>query len=134
MFPVKQKLYNEFSELEKKKANCRSITHYFVEIGVLVKPDKCNCGNYPVEAHHTDYDNPKLVEWLCRDCHRRLHKKQRSTACSCGCGKEIEPERIASGQHYTKDCHNAYMRRYRAHQKLRIESMKAELKQLRNER
>lgn len=30
-----------------------------------------------LEAHHTHYDNPLCVVWLCSSCHRRLHKEQR---------------------------------------------------------
>jgi len=31
------------------------------------------CGNPKVDAHHSDYDNPLDVRWLCRQHHVRLH-------------------------------------------------------------
>ena len=49
--------------------------------GVLRKPDECStCGEeYPpleIHAHHEDYDRPLDVIWLCRPCHKALHRKK----------------------------------------------------------
>jgi ribosomal protein S27AE len=48
--------------------------------GELVRPATCSrCGKGGViEAHHNDYREPLKVEWLCRACHRRLHKEARA--------------------------------------------------------
>ncbi len=45
--------------------------------GRLIKPQKCKCGNNPVNAHHKDYFKPLKVIWLCSDCHMKLHLKER---------------------------------------------------------
>lgn len=49
----------------------------------ILSPAACtHCGKENAEAHHTDYDQPLLVMWLCRRCHCRrchcrLHAKER---------------------------------------------------------
>ena len=61
----------------KKKA--RDILWQHVRSGRLERPLACErCGEIPprdfrgcsqVEAHHPDYSEPLLVEWLCPGCH-----------------------------------------------------------------
>ena len=50
--------------------------------GDLIRPDKCESCWSPdnIEAHHADYDQPLMVEWLCRSCHVRLHKSTKKDA------------------------------------------------------
>ena len=45
--------------------------------GVLIRPDVCeDCGNIiETEAHHKDYSKPLEVRWLCRACHKIVHRK-----------------------------------------------------------
>lgn len=55
-----------------------------LKTGSLVAPDTCeNCGQKPVpfrdgrraiQAHHSDYDKPLQVRWLCQPCHHQEHK------------------------------------------------------------
>lgn len=50
--------------------------------GDLVRPDTCSRCGQPhaiIEAHHHDYSLPLDVEWLCRDCHLKLHGRLLST-------------------------------------------------------
>lgn len=44
----------------------------------LSRPSKCTkCeSGENIEAHHPDYDKPKLVVWLCRPCHREIHRHE----------------------------------------------------------
>ena len=48
--------------------------------GELVRPSTCSrCGKGGViEGHHTLYEKPLEVVWLCRSCHRRLHRELRA--------------------------------------------------------
>ena len=45
--------------------------------GELRRPSRCeDCGELaPVDGHHTDYQRPLYVVWLCEICHQRAHGK-----------------------------------------------------------
>jgi hypothetical protein len=45
--------------------------------GLLVK-EPCACGRVDVEAHHPSYDPGAVLDvvWVCRPCHRRLHRRK----------------------------------------------------------
>jgi hypothetical protein len=55
-----------------------------VRDGRVVKPAKCEeCGSPPagtgkddgLHGHHTDYNKPLEVRWLCRGCHMEKHRQ-----------------------------------------------------------
>ena len=55
--------------------------HRAIEAGLLVPAEHCErCGHdfseYKREAHHADYSKPLEVEWLCKLCHGKEHRKQ----------------------------------------------------------
>ena len=61
---------------EKEKA--RQAVKYAVSTGRLIRLWYCErcfitCQS---EAHHLDYSKPLEVEWLCFDCHKKLHKRE----------------------------------------------------------
>jgi hypothetical protein len=60
---------------EKEKA--REILNKAVKAGLIVKPTICSeCKkNKRLTAHHNNYDEPLLVEWLCYECHGKRHRK-----------------------------------------------------------
>ena len=58
---------------EKRKA--QTAVQRAVKRGTLVRPEACACGNPKVEGHHADYSKPLEVEWLCRRCHKRKHRR-----------------------------------------------------------
>jgi hypothetical protein len=64
---------------EQKRAQNRAgcAVHYAKKMGILVDPGHCQrCGSTKRrEAHHADYSKPLEVEWLCRMCHRMIHKR-----------------------------------------------------------
>lgn len=47
-----------------------------VEKGILIRPDTCErCGRrWKTIAHHSDYDKPFDVMWLCSSCHMKIHR------------------------------------------------------------
>lgn len=63
-----------------EKYHARKTLMNRVYSGKVLRPDKCSqCGSgKKIEAHHEDYDKPLDVEWLCRECHLKLHKNKKN--------------------------------------------------------
>ena len=63
------------SETHPEKVMARRLVREALRSGKLVKPTHCeNCDKeLPLHAHHTDYDKPLEVVWLCQSCHVKLH-------------------------------------------------------------
>ena len=66
-----------------------------IERGIVVRKAACErCGNSgtfkdgrsAVQAHHSDYNKPLEVMWLCQPCHHEWHKKNKAK------GLEVRPE------------------------------------------
>ena len=55
------------------KPQSRAITRRAIQAGTLVRQPCEVCGNPDVDAHHTDYEQPLLVQWLCRQHHMETH-------------------------------------------------------------
>jgi len=58
-----------------------------IERGKIIPKNKCEkCGEQKIfrngrrgiEAHHSDYNKPFDVMWLCRQCHYEWHKKNKA--------------------------------------------------------
>jgi len=66
-------LMREQYKKNKKKWHARSIAQK------IKIPKNQICGlckkNKALERHHEDYDEPKEVNFVCKKCHRTLHKK-----------------------------------------------------------
>lgn len=69
--------------------SCRAATTAVcqaIKSGRLVRPSSCEeCGREPplmrsgvtgICGHHADYSKPLSVEWLCRSCHLRRHRRK----------------------------------------------------------
>ena len=56
------------------KLQARRIVYENVRKGSLKKLP-CKCGNPIVQAHHHDYTKPLEIEWLCKQCHTKVHIK-----------------------------------------------------------
>lgn len=57
------------------KANAHKLVNRAIRLGELVRPnhcETCQCKCKPI-AHHTDYNRPLDVVWLCHPCHERRH-------------------------------------------------------------
>lgn len=69
-----RKKYRELSPEAKKRANARSTLKMAIRRGQVTRDPCQGCGTKRnVEGHHTDYDYPLDVEWLCRRCHMKEH-------------------------------------------------------------
>lgn len=61
---------------------CRSATNAAIAHGLLRKPLECDrCDATKIVAHHRDYRDPLLIDWLCRRCHTREHRALRLIDC-----------------------------------------------------
>jgi len=60
-----------------EKYRARTAVGNALRDGKLTKPDRCQrCGEArPVEGHHHDYSKPVEVEWICRLCHGKEHRR-----------------------------------------------------------
>lgn len=62
----------------RTKISAQGKARYAVRTGRLYKSDFCTkCGSdTPLVAHHWNgYDRPLDIEWLCRLCHARTHRR-----------------------------------------------------------
>jgi len=75
--------YRNGDDGNPKKKRVQHITDKAIAKGVLVRPVKCNqCGGTQefkdgrngIQAHHSDYDKPLDVVWMCQKCHHEWHK------------------------------------------------------------
>lgn len=71
--------YGDLPAAERRKANVRSHANLAQQRGQLSPQPCAKCGGTPAEKHHPDYAKPLEVEWLCRKCHRKLHREARGT-------------------------------------------------------
>lgn len=69
------------------KHNARSKVAYALRQGALIRPsacERCNGSSGSIQAHHSDYSLPLLVQWLCRGCHEATHSGQPNRKRSVG--------------------------------------------------
>ena len=66
----------ELTELQRKKANCRSYLNVYIKRGKILKMPCSICGDINSEAHHDDYDKPLDIIWYCRKHHLEHHKNK----------------------------------------------------------
>lgn len=66
--------HSDLSDEQRKKANCRAYANMYRKRGKLVQKPCEQCGDENSQMHHDDYENPLIVQWLCRRCHLELHK------------------------------------------------------------
>lgn len=65
------------NEFQKIKANCRSKTKVYVKRDKIKKLPCFVCKTTEkVQAHHSNYNDFKNVQWLCERCHREYHVEQ----------------------------------------------------------
>lgn len=61
-------------EKNKYKSAAHRLVNRAVAAGKLEKLPCEVCGEQKSQAHHSDYDKPLEVNWLCQLHHRALHK------------------------------------------------------------
>jgi len=66
----------KYAKKNKAKIRAKDIARAAVKSGRLKKKPCANCGAKNSEMHHSNYDKPLQVQWLCPTCHGKLHAKQ----------------------------------------------------------
>jgi cytochrome c5 len=64
------------ARMHPDKITARNAVNNAVRDGRLVRLDtcqRCDATGVPIEGHHENYDQPLIVEWLCRPCHDTKH-------------------------------------------------------------
>lgn len=67
----------------KLQSKAHASLEYAINTGKIERPDNCsNCGSNKtqIQGHHTDYNNPLDVIWLCQSCHLIIHGKERRSS------------------------------------------------------
>ena len=76
--PPKQRInltkYSSLSDSQKFKSNARAYANTYLRRGAI-KKEKCrSCGKEQTEMHHSDYNKPLDIIWVCRRCHMNIHR------------------------------------------------------------
>jgi predicted DNA-binding protein YlxM (UPF0122 family) len=70
-----------------KKERCHNIVEKAIKKGSLINPGTCEAcgssgvfkdGRTSIQAHHSDYDQPLKINWLCQKCHHLWHKNNKA--------------------------------------------------------
>jgi len=74
---------NFYRDGEKADGKAQNILEYAIKSGVIERKTHCEkCGDTgtfkdgrtKIQAHHSDYNKPLEVDWLCQKCHHKWHK------------------------------------------------------------
>mgnify|MGYP001605668795 CR=1 FL=1 len=84
-FLVKNRVrYKEYYKRNREKMlpmhNAHKLVMYAIKLGVMKRPEECSMCESKVgkmEGHHENYDKPLDVIWVCKMCHKNLHKVKR---------------------------------------------------------
>jgi hypothetical protein len=66
-------------QLNPQKAKARQIAKNAVRDKRLRPKPCCYCGSKKVQMHHSDYNKPLKVKWVCFVCHREKEHNQTVT-------------------------------------------------------
>ena len=73
----------QFVPVGNAKIRAQRTLQYHVRVGHILKPDRCSIcknSNNSLVAHHTNYEQPLNVVWLCSRCHPRPGGEVRNNA------------------------------------------------------
>lgn len=65
----------KYREANPKKYKATNWVNNAIRDGRLIKAENCEVcnGTFQIEGHHDDYNQPKVVRWLCSRCHSLWH-------------------------------------------------------------
>lgn len=66
--------FKEYRKINKDKVNARNRAKFF-----SLDDKKCeDCGNKAVDRHHEDYSKPLEIKFLCKKCHKKIHRRKQN--------------------------------------------------------
>ncbi len=66
------KASKKYRDNNKDKERCYNLVKKAIRQGVLIKQPCIVCNSLDTETHHSDYNQPLSVVWVCRSCHFKL--------------------------------------------------------------
>lgn len=69
-------MHSELPDEARRKANARAMARSYEMRGKIVRKPCEGCGADNAERHHPDYNQPLLIQWLCRKCHLAHHHEE----------------------------------------------------------
>ncbi|CAB4133758.1 hypothetical protein UFOVP264_7 [uncultured Caudovirales phage] len=74
-----QKKYRQTATY-KIQRHARDAIYYGIKFGYIERPKNCEIcmKECKPEGHHFDYSKPKEVQWVCSECHYKIHEKKNS--------------------------------------------------------
>lgn len=70
----------KWKEKYPDRIRAQSAANHAVRDGHLkakIKCERCGAKGITLVKHHADYSKPLIVEWLCRKCHGKEHRKHK---------------------------------------------------------
>lgn len=64
--------YANLTDAQRHREIARAYANVYLRRGHLQREPCCLCGDPGTEMHHSDYDRPLHVRWLCTPCHRAV--------------------------------------------------------------
>lgn len=73
---AKQRQWN-LKNLDYQKVSARQKLNDAVKLGHVMKRNRCQICDKKgrMEGHHSNYERPLDVIWVCKDCHIKIHKE-----------------------------------------------------------
>jgi hypothetical protein len=69
---------DKYPQWLNQRLKARQLAEHAISAGKIPKQPCKECGEAKAEAHHPDYSQPLLVEWLCRPCHNKEHHGEKA--------------------------------------------------------
>ena len=76
---IRKKALDSYRKNHPIKDLARYLVKYEIQCGRLFRPSVCSCckAECKPHGHHNDYTKPLEVEWLCEQCHKQWHRKNK---------------------------------------------------------
>lgn len=76
--PQRKEAYKRYRQEYPEKEKAHRIVNHAIRDGKLESSIFCEFCGLPAktEGHHADYAKPLEIDWLCRKCHIKIHRRK----------------------------------------------------------